>query len=157
MITIGTDLFVNPDTRQLFFRMEVGLAQSAYKLLYVDKVSPYTSTQTSFDELWLSFTPQVGYNLYNGANFKFYLAAGVAFTFYKHSNEFFGTPGSQNYSTDVFNFNGFDNPLLLKAGMQFSKHIGIYGTYLSSVATTRGGYFALSKTAEQIGLKYTFN
>ena len=155
-ISIGADLFVNPNTRQLFFRIEAGLAQSTYNLLYVDKVSPYTSNKASFDELWISFTPQVGYNLYNGENFKFYMAAGIAFTFYRHSNAFFGSPGSQNYFDVVYNFNPFDNPLILKAGIQFSKRFGIYGAYLSSVGTTRGGYFALSKTAEQIGIKYDF-
>jgi hypothetical protein len=50
-----------------------------------------------------------------------------------------------------------DNPLILKAGIQFSKKMGIYAAYLTSVGTTRGGYYALSKTADQIGIKYNFN
>jgi len=157
-VSVGADFFVNPNTQKLFFRMEAGLAQSNYNVTYIDKIYPADASQASFDEFWISFAPQIGYNLYNGDNFKFYIAVGIAFTFYQQSNAFYGSPSfSQNFVSGFpYNFSPFDSPLILKAGIQFSKRIGIYATYLTSVRTTRGGYYALNKNADQIGIKYNF-
>ena len=155
-VSFGIDLLANPNTGKLRFRIEASFIESQYRVSYQNKVYPYVGIKSTFNETWMSFSPQIIYNFYNADNLKFYMGAGIAFTYYKYSNVFFGNPSSaENFAQiTTYDFNSFDNPVLIKAGIQFAKHWGININYLTTVATTRGGYFQLNKNGEQIGLFY---
>ena len=158
MISFGFEALANPNTGKLRFRMEGSFAKSQYRVSFQDKVYPYTGFKSSYDEFWISFTPQIIYNIYNAEDFKFYMGVGVFFTWYKYSNEYYGSPNSTtNFVQDApYDFNTFDNAFLIKTGIQVGKHFGLYVNYLTNVATTRAGYFQLSKSGEQVGLSYFF-
>lgn len=156
-VSFGLDVYANPNTQKLMLRIEVALTSSTYQSLYQNKITPYVPVKSSFDELWFSFSPQIIYNFYSSENFKFYAGAGVLFTYFKFSNSYYRSqdPGNPNaIASDPYDFNEFDNPIMLKAGMQFFKRFGIFVNYLTSVPTTRGGFFDLSNSGLQIGLNY---
>ncbi|MGZ4001219.1 MAG: hypothetical protein ACXVIY_11345, partial [Mucilaginibacter sp.] len=160
-ISFGIDLFANPATRALQFRLELSGAQNKFRSLYTLKVNPYKPTEVSFNSQELSVSPQVIYNFYNGDKFKIFVGVGVIFSHLSYSNAYFG---SQNHdgseasiaTNEPFAFAGSDNALLAKAGVQIGRHFLIYGTLEGNVTVTENTYFGLSSSYKQIGINYLF-
>lgn len=159
--SFGINVFANPGTRQLQFRLEASVAKSKYNFLYNLKVSPYIPFRASFDELSISVAPQIIYNFYNTENFKIYGDVGIAFCIDNFSNSYLGSQSQPNSAWDMeandsYVFRKTDDGFLLKLGVQVHKNWGIYFQYLTGVAVTSGGYFQMNSTCEQIGLNYFF-
>jgi len=159
--SIGVNAFANPATRQLQFRLEIGIADSHPKSLYTLKVDPYIPFEASFDELQISFNPQIIYNFYNAENFKIYGDVGFNLSYFKHSNSYFGSQARPNSAPEFqesvpYFFNSFDSNLLVKIGVEINKKWGIFAQYISSEAVTKGGYFQMDSTAKQVGVSYIF-
>jgi len=159
--SLGINLFANPATRKLQFRVELGVADVKYKSLYTGKVSPYAPTEISYDELALSGSVQVLYNFYNRDNFKVFAGGGIAFYSFNYANAYFGSQnhdGSQALiaANNPFVFEKGDNAFIIRAGVQFTKNLVIIGSYQTPVSNTNGGYFELSSTVAQVGLNYLF-
>lgn len=159
--SLGVNFFANPSTRQLQFRIEAGVTKSKYNFLYNLKVSPYIPFRASFDELAISFAPQIIYNFYNAENFKIYGDLGFAFGFASFSNAYLGSQSQPNSATDIeandpYLFHKSDNSFLLKVGVQVHKNWGIYLQYLTGTAITEGGYFQMNSSCEQVGVNYFF-
>lgn len=159
--SFGINLFANPSTRQLQFRVEAGVALSKYSYSYDLKVSPYIPFRASFNEAEYSIAPQIIYNFYNTENFKVFAGVGVAFSKYSFSNIYFGSQSQPNSASDIqandlFYFHKADDTFLFKLGMQVQKYWGIFGQYSSGVAVDEGGYFAMSSKAVRIGINYYF-
>lgn len=159
--SVGINMFANPATRRLQFRIELGIAEVKYKSLYMSKVAPYVPTEISYNELALSGSVQVLYNFYNADNFKVFAGGGIVFYKLNYSNIYFG---SQNHDGSVdqvaannpFFFEKGDNAFIVRAGVQFTKNLVITGSYQTPVNNTNGGYFRLSSTSAQVGLNYLF-
>ena len=159
-ISFGLDVFTNPNTQKLVFRLEASLAQSQYRYSYMNGVYPYVGFKTSFDELTFTISPQVIFNFYNAENFKIFGGLGANISFFNYSNSFYGPqqPNSayQGTSDNPYFFNNFDSGLVLRAGIKFGKRWTIFGNYFSNVAATQAGYFSLTSSCKQIGLNYFF-
>lgn len=159
-VSFGINILANPNTGRLLFRIEGSLAQSKYKYAYLNTVYPYVDFKTNFDELAISLSPQVIYNIYNGENLKFFLGAGATISYFKFSNIYYGpqepNPAYNSVLNNAFYFNTFDDMFLVKAGVQMGKRWIIYGNYFSNTAATRLGYFAITSSCKQIGLNYIF-
>ncbi len=159
--SLGINFFANPNTRQLQFRLEAGIALSKYNYLYNLQVNPYIPFKASFNETTFSISPQIIYNFYNAENFKIYAGAGVSLSIYSFSNAYFGSQSQPNSASDiaandVFYFHKTDDTFLLKTGVQVHKNWGIYAQYSSGVAISEGGYFQMSSRCEQFGINYYF-
>lgn len=157
---IGIILYTNPNTQRLQIRAGFTVSGSQYSALYQNKVIPYIPVKFSFNDLRIGLTPEIVYNFYNGENFKFYAGAGFGIMYHTYSNATFGPQNPKDSfdgtaENDPYNFNKLDNPFFGTVGVQFSKHWEVFVNYLSSTATTNGGYFQLSNTSEQIGINYT--
>ncbi|MBS1521024.1 MAG: hypothetical protein JST50_08515 [Bacteroidetes bacterium] len=159
--SLGINLFANPSTRQLQFRIEAGVALSKYNYSYDLKVSPYGPFRTSFNEAEFSISPQIIYNFYNTDDFKFYAGVGVTFSEYSFSNAYFGPQNQSNSASNISDTNPFyfhkrDDTFLFKLGAQIQKNWGVFGQYSSGVAVEEGGYFAMSSKVIRVGLNYYF-
>lgn len=159
--SVGVNIFANPNTRQLQFRIEAGITKSKYNYLYNLKVSPYIPFRASFDELAVSIAPQIIYNFYNAENFKIYGDVGIALSVANFSNAYLGSQSQPNSATDIeandpYVFHKTDDGFLLKVGVQVRKNWGIYFQYLTGIAVTQGGYFQMNSTCEQVGVNYFF-
>lgn len=157
----GINMFANPATRRLQFRIELSVAQNNYKSFYNSLVVPYVPTEVIYNELTLSLSPQVIYNFYNADNFKIFAAVGMVISHYDFSDIYFGSQNHDGSEANVaanspFLFNTQDDTFLLKAGVQFMRHLLIFGSVQSNVAGTRGQYFQLSSNYEQVGINYIF-
>ncbi len=159
--SFGINIFANPNTRQVQFRMEAGITQNKYNYLYDLKVSPYIPFRASFNELAFSFKAQIIYNFYNAENFKVYGGLGASISYFKFSNAYLGSQSQPNSASDIeandpYYFNSVDNSFVFTAGVQVRKNWGIFAQYLTSVPTTKGGYFQMDLVCEQIGINYFF-
>ncbi len=157
--SIGTNIFVNPVTRQLQFRLEIGIADNHPKSLYTLKVDPYIPFEASFDELQISFNPQVIYNFYNAENFKIYGGVGFNLSYFNYSNSYFGSRARPNsafefQASEPYFFNTFDSDFLVKVGVQINKKWGIYAQYISNELLTKNSYFQFNSTVKQVGINY---
>jgi len=159
--SIGVNAFVNPATRQLQFRVEISIADNHPKSLYTLKVDPYTPFEASFDELQISFNPQVIYNFYNTENLKIYGDIGFNVSYFKYSNSYLGSQARPNSAADIqanepYFFNTSDGNFLVKVGVEINKKWGIYAQYVSGEALTMGGYFRMNSSVKQVGVNYFF-
>jgi hypothetical protein len=157
----GINLFPNPATRRLQFRVELSASQSSYKSLYDSKYYPYVPTEASYDKLAFSISPIIIYNFYNSDKLRIFSGAGISFTHYSFSNSYLGAQNRNSPELDItatnhYYFNTTDNTFLLRLGVQFGKHFAVFGDYQSNVLDTEEGYFDLSSTCEHIGVIYMF-
>ena len=158
----GINLFANPATRQLQFRLELGDASAKYQSIFTSKVSPYVPFEVSFNESAISVSPQIIYNFYNTDNFKVFFGFGFVYSHFSYSNAYYGGQDRSNAAaaavaaSSPFVFENTDNAFILRAGVQFSKHFMIIGSYQTTSNNTNGGYFILSSTATELGVNYIF-
>jgi hypothetical protein len=160
-VSFGANFFANRSTRKLQFRLEAGIAESQFRSSYMLKVDPYIPFKASYDEVAFTFSPQIIYNFYNTENLKVYGGLGASLCFYTFSNSYLGSQSQPNSASDIqatdpYFFNTADNLFVFKAGVQFYKNWGIFAQYLGGATVTRGGYFQMSSSGEQIGLNYFF-
>jgi hypothetical protein len=160
-VSFGSDFFVNPNTRRLVFRGELIVGLGHYNSAYTNKYSPYIPINYKYDQLAFGITPQIIYNFYNTENFKIYLGIGAEFALYKYSNAVFTsqdgkTPPEQITTYDPYFFSNNNTIFIFKAGILFTKHIGVYANYLTSAPVTRDPYFDLNFTTMQVGVNYYF-
>ena len=160
-VSFGMNVFANPNTGKLVFRLELSLAENQYKSAYINKNSPYIPINYTYNQLAIGFAPQVIYNFYNTENFKIYGGLGLALTFYNYSNENFEsqdgkTPGSAILRNNPFDFSAYNTQILIKLGVQFNKNLGGFINYLPPSSITHDDYFILSFSTMQIGVNYFF-
>ena len=160
-ISIGADLFTNPATAKIIFRLELSISGSQYRSTFNTQVEPYIGARASFDQIGFVVLPQVLYNFYNGANLKIYAGAGIALSLFKYSNVYYG-PQNPNQSNVIFDSNpfdlkAFDDIFMIKAGAKIGERWGIFANYIASTYTTQAGYFSLTSSCKQVGLDYFFN
>ncbi|MDB4921618.1 outer membrane beta-barrel protein [Mucilaginibacter sp.] len=157
-LSFGISVPADPNTGKLVFRGELLVSLAKYSSLYQNKVYPYIGVRASYNELGISFTPQVIYNFYNADNFKFYGGIGIALANSFYSNVNYGSqdPNTPFLGDNNYDFVQFDTRGLLKAGIQLHKKWEVYFNYLTSGGTTNRGYFQLNKTNKQVGINYIF-
>jgi len=160
-ISFGANLFTNPATAKVVFRLELSLSESQYRSTFNTQIEPYISARASFDQMGFVVLPQILYNFYNGSNFKIYAGAGIALSLFKYSNVYYG-PQNSGQSNNIldsnpFDLKTFDDIFMIKAGAQIGKRWGIFVNYIGSTYTTQPGYFSLTSACKQVGLNYFFN
>jgi len=155
---LGVNIIPNPVAGRAELRLDLSVNATQFNSSYQLKVSPYSGAKTSYDQLGVFLTPQALYNIYNQANFKFYVGFGIALTYFTYSNPSFSSQPAGNalFPVEPFYFNKLDNAFLFKAGFKIQKNWEIYFDYYTATASTKGGYFAISNQNKQIGLSYFF-
>ena len=135
------------------------MAAAKFNSRYQLKVEPYTGVKFTYNQLTTSLIPQIIYNVYNSADFKFYLGFGFLLSYANFSNVVFEGQNTDATVTAIsqnnpFYFDKVDISFILKAGFQFNKKWEIVANYLPSASTTNAGYFDLTRSGEQIGVVY---
>lgn len=158
-VSFGLSIIPSPISDKVELRAEVAVVPAKFNSTYQLKVSPYVPAQASYDQLALSFMPEIIFNAYNGRNFKFYFGGGLALTHYSFSNAYFGNPKSGNspsFPQEPFFFTTNDDSFVLKAGFRIHRNIEIFYNYFTSVQTSHSGYFKFGYVNSQIGISYLF-
>lgn len=160
-ITFGAEVFANPKTKKLAFRMEFILSADQYKSSTIYTGSPYVPVRYSYTQLWGAVVPQVIYNFYSTENLKIYGGAGLALTLKKYSNatydlNYANTQAKNNPLNNPDFFYKAATPVLIKAGTVFGRHWGIFMSYLTPTKVSRDFYFQVKTNPVLVGLNYYF-
>ncbi len=165
----GMNLYLNKDVGRLVFRPEIYFSGSKANYDFTYNPDPNQSVVSytelmSFKMYRLSLAPQILYNIYNGQQFKFFLAVGINAQFCFYSNEQYtitthysgsnsGTdatqPGLFPFTYNV-NFNGIG-----KAGITINNRFEIYAAYIPSTELIKDSY-NMTLTQYTFGLSYLF-
>ena len=161
MVSFGMNVFANPNTRKLVFRVELALSEIKYQSNYTNKVLPNVPISYSYNQLAIGIVPQIIYNFYNTENFKIYAGLGVAFSYYQSSNESFAstdgkTPVSQIIQSNPNLFYTYNPAVIFKAGVQFSKNWGIFADYMTPAQVSHDPYFLMNFSTMQVVVNYFF-
>lgn len=145
----GFYAYVNPNTRRLFFSVELSITDIKYK-------DRYSGANYSFDQLAATLTPSVSYNIYNGDNFKFFLSLGVGLSHYSIFNKKFTKyDGSALPETHLpFFFSSFNNAITYKAGALISKRLQVYVQHLYGNPISRDSFYFMKQSSNNIGVNY---
>ncbi|HEX8377274.1 MAG TPA: hypothetical protein VF602_05605 [Pedobacter sp.] len=134
-LNTGVDTYINPYTRRLIFRGELG----------VSYISP--TFKTAFDEYYTfnqytaTLYPQIIYNLHNKVTFKAYLGVGLAYNFSTYSNnKFVGILGTQS---DYFSLESSFANFPIKVGAFIKNKTEFSLTYLKFSRYTRNDAYAI--------------
>ncbi|MBS1531168.1 MAG: hypothetical protein JSU01_12755 [Bacteroidetes bacterium] len=160
-VYFGANVFANPGTRKLQLTFQLSASGSNLREKYDSKVYPYVPDEAMYNATVFSGSLQVIYNFYNKEYFKAFAGAGIIASAYSFSNTYIGAQDHNNSSVD-FNssepwlFNTFNDGFLFKAGVQFSKHVELFGEYQSSIGVSQSPYYELSSNTKEIALIYIF-
>jgi hypothetical protein len=149
-ISLGINAYVNPDIGKLIFRTEVSVSQNNMKTYFRQYFYSDNKSELTLNQLTISFSPQILYNIYNSTPFKFYVEGGVNINYSKYNtNEVYDANGSE-YPLAVQTY-WFSIPLT--AGIVLNSRIGIFVTYIIPTVISTENYRFYS---DQIGLNYIF-
>lgn len=153
-ISIGADLLNNVNIGALIIRAELSLY--ATDLKDVAGTSASSLKQTN-----IIFTPQVIYNLYNAAAFKFYLGTGINIAFAQYSNNNYSFD-IQDYNHTIVTFHKYISTATMhysipvKAGFVFHQKIELFGAYYTTATITNAITYSGNVNVLEAGLKYLF-
>jgi hypothetical protein len=154
-VSLGINIFTNPEVGKLIFRGEIGLQANAFKTYFYQTYDKDGGPKSYFtvNQFTASFVPQVLYNIYNTDKFKFYLEAGISFNVSKYSDNkhYYATYNYLNYNYVEYATSWWTFPLT--AGVTLNKKIGIFVTYTPSSNIADNLY---TYHSTQLGVTYTF-
>jgi hypothetical protein len=162
-LAAGMDFYINPAVRKFVIRTELAVTSLKSSVNSYYKYNNYSSEEIRytyrFSALNIAFSPQVVYNLYNTAKFKYYLGAGAAFN-YMHvkDNSIEGTRYSQTGNTtetqnDYFILKEFYLSPIVRTGAQINQKLDLsvlwgssieYTNYFIGTASMKGGLLAFA-------------
>ena len=153
---IGFNAYVNPNTRQLVFSVELSATQNRYQSIYENKVFPYERVHYTFNQTIISLTPQVSYNFYNGANLKVYAGLGISLSKYMYGNQAYVDDDGKDVRLGLFPFLFLKtgNPMVYKIGSLINNRFQVYAGYTSNAYYSLDNFFGLSTSAYQVGVNY---
>jgi hypothetical protein len=169
-IGAGMNLYINKEVGKLIFRPEVYFTGSSSNFNFSYNPDPDASIvsyteRMSYKLYRASVVPQLLYNIYNGQQLKFFLAAGinVQLCFYSDkqytiTTHFSGT-SSNNDDTEpgLFPFTyGVNFNVIGKAGVMINNRVEIYAAYVPSTELIRDSY-DMTLTQYSFGLSYLFD
>ena len=158
-LNIGINAFGNPVTRRLVFAGELGLTGNLYNVEYNNTKFPYGNYNFKFNQYTLSFSPQILYNIYNDAKFRFFAGGGITINFYSYGNKAFTRSGGPNdLAVQPFEFDKFGITWMAKTGILLNNKYEIYAGYIfdDNVNSQSDNYFFLHSHELQLGINYHF-
>ena len=161
-------IFADPNSRKLEFLVEVGVSGDQYQSINIPTGSPYVPVRYSYSQVWVALSPQVTYNFYNTEKLKIFAGFGLAITFHDYYNGTYDINYAATHVTNAplkydnfFNnqkaadfFNTISYPLVITAGVKFTRKLEVFGRYYSASTVSQNHYFQLRYDNAQIGLGY---
>jgi hypothetical protein len=151
-VSIGFDMFDNPNVQQLIFRTSLSIS-------YINAKVTYTSLESlngilTFDQINTAIAPQIIYNVYNSDNFKVYISGGASLNFSAYSNTEFSGLGSNGINSSSFNFSTFWVSMPLQTGVIVNKKWEASFTYAPYTKITPNSYNKSSSESFGLGVKF---
>jgi hypothetical protein len=161
-ISLGVDLFSNPNVQQFIFRAELSFGYIRPQLPYPVTINTITTNEIySFNQYTTSLTPQVIFNFYNKDDVKLYLGGGMGLNYSVYSNNKFrlADANANNGTTAVpqpFNLSSLWVNFPVQAGVMFNRKAEIsFGFAPYAYYTNNSNYYAANRYMS-LGVKWLF-
>jgi hypothetical protein len=158
-ISVGVDIFNNPNVQKFAFRVELSFFHAVGNLTsrptsngisydYQDKyqISQYTAT----------VAPQLFYNLYNANLFKFYLGIGAGLNFSVYPVNKITIDEAHYTLNKPYDFKHYYTSLPFQAGALINKKIELFFMYVRNGAFTDYVYYSITSDSFNAGIRYHF-
>jgi hypothetical protein len=162
-ISIGADVFTNPDVGHLIFRLEMGYSPVSFNLVEPENPIAYAANPISgIENLKMNIifiTPQIIYNFYNAPMLKVFADAGYSINVLSYPTTTFSqtqdgkvinTEMVQGIEASKSNSSNF----MFKGGVVISKRFEIYAAYYLSAQITNSFSFNSNFSTFQFGANY---
>jgi len=157
-VAAGVNLYPNPSVGKLIVRGEIMVTGAAYKNavdLYFNQPD-IPKSDFNVKEFLVIVNPQVIYNIYNTSDFKFFIDAGISYTFVKTSgNSIYNSYLQRTFS----NYLSLSSGLIsfpVKLGVTIAKKIDIYVSYSTPAAITNSRDYTINANSIKAGINYEF-
>lgn len=156
-VQAGIDVFLNPAIGKFIFRTDLTLHMSKSEVS-VQSDGGYLWDR-SFDQKALTITPQFIYNVYNKAQIKFFLGAGLGGNFSKYTNIRTTRTKDGNISVlnDEFKPESFNFSFPVTAGVVLNKKIEFSLAYSIPTSITNYVLYSASMQRLKFGVNYLFD
>ena len=168
MVKVGVDLFANPATKKLVYRLELGLLSSNYDIS--NEIREQTTVGTTlntyshtFNELTAQLTPQIIYNLYHTDRLAYYVSGGVSLNFSGYSksvvkNVFVNTSGveSVRMGEEPVKFEKFYISPRLSTGFVLNHKWELAASYVFKSGITNYAYYNIEVQRINVGVNFLF-
>jgi hypothetical protein len=159
MITVGIDLFPNPNIGRVFYRAELSFT-SAKSDIYAAHTDPTIDFKEHFyDAYSLIFTPQAIWNIYNASRLKVFIGAGVALNVSKYTNNIMNTKLKSTGELRIEKESDFTYSYFapqLSGGFLVKRRFELFANYMFDAKTDDYFNYYISMTRLNIGVKYLF-
>jgi hypothetical protein len=161
MLTMGIDVFANPNVGKLIYRAELSFLMSSSENTATN-VDPFTDYQKhTFDSYGVVLTPRVIYNFYNSNPLKIYAGAGLAMNYFNHKNnetttQYNGSTRELKVEKDKVILHKLYFAPSLSAGVVLKRRIELFGNYYFTSAISDYTMYNVCMTRTDIGLRYLF-
>lgn len=160
MITGGVDLFANPNTKKLVYRVELSLLISKNEISTTTNDVSRAAISHSFNQFTVALTPQLLYNFYNADKLKVFGTLGAALNFSSYSNNVSSRTNSFRNETTVtpneVKIESFNFAPQATAGVVLNNKIEISAGYsLPSIIASFAAYDLYMKRY-RLGINYFF-
>jgi hypothetical protein len=154
----GLNIYPNPNTKKVYFGLELAYSENAYKSVYQTTVSPYNTLNYSFNFNALSFAPSINFNVYNAEHVRLFIGGGLIVISNSYSDETFTAVrgASAVPQVNAFLFQTFNTSAIFKAGIRIKSHIELIASYVTAQSISKDNYFELSSNDFKIGFNYNF-
>ncbi len=145
---ISSGINITPDSKTQKFELRFELQLS------INNYDNRPSTESvNFNQLNMSFFPQIIYNLFSDPDFKIFLGIGVAVEHHNFYNSFY----QDGNNKAVNHFDGYSSEAyMFKFGIKTGKRISFYINKFEDTSITNFGNLVLGNSNTNIGMTYFF-
>ncbi|WP_170132727.1 porin family protein [Pedobacter cryoconitis] len=160
LVTAGIDILANPAIGKLIYRLESSLLMSKNEASIDSYEYAGSNAQHTFDQVTITFLPQLIYNIYNANHLKAFVGAGIGVNFSSYSNNRTSQYNSITRATtradNAIDMEKFNFSLPFTAGVVFNKKIEVSAGYAFSSSITNYSNFSINMQRYRIGVNYLF-
>ncbi|QNK62187.1 hypothetical protein H7F33_16825 [Pedobacter sp. PAMC26386] len=160
LFTGGFDFFANPAIGKVIYRAELSIANSKNEISRKSDYQYPSEAVHSFEQLNISLSPQVIYNIYNANRMKIFASGGIGLNFSNYKNNqlvvFNDFRKDSETTENAVELEKFYFTLPFTAGVVFNKKIEFSAGYAFSSPITNYGNFSIGVQRYRIGVNYLF-
>ena len=153
-ISVGIDMFMNPNVQKLIFRNELSFSYIKPKLIRPKIASTFTNPDIvyTFNQLSIILSSQIIYNIYNRENMKIFIGGGMNLNFSHYSNNIMAL--NDDFINRPYNLESLWASFPVQTGVAFNKKLDIFVKYITHSAYTDYTRFSISTETFSLGAHY---
>lgn len=170
-LNLGMDLFANPATKRLIYRLELSFLGGSYKSesgwkddgTRIGDFPEQTKLEHAFNQYTAQLTPQLIFNIYNSNKFKYFVSGGASLNFSVYrKNENIKDRSSFNawpipiYTANPIDFKSFYFSPRINTGIVLNNKLEVVAGYQPRSAITTYSDYTVGVQRLSLGINFLF-